>query len=65
MYTYLVDYAITTGHFGAMVHRSRKFVSIIGDSETEALSALKRQLNGLWKSYGDDADVIILDMKKV
>ncbi len=65
MHTYLVDYAITAGRFGAMVHMSSKFVSLISGSETEALSALKRQLNGCWKRFGDDADVIILDMKKV
>lgn len=46
MHTYLVDYAITAGRFGAMVHMSSKFVSLISGSETEALSALKRQLNG-------------------
>jgi hypothetical protein len=65
MHTYSVDYAFTAGRFNAMVHRSSRLVSLISGSETEALSALKRQLNGCWKRFGDDADVIILDMKKV
>lgn len=46
MHTYSVDYAFTAGRFNAMVHRSSRLVSLISGSETEALSALKRQLNG-------------------
>lgn len=58
MHTYIVDYAFISS-LGASVFTGSKFVQMLTGSETEALVRLKQSLNGSWKMYGKDTEVIV------
>lgn len=63
MRMYLVQYAFI-GQLGTTVHQSAMLIDMLTGNETEALARVKQKLNGSWKRYGPDTEVIILSIKK-
>jgi hypothetical protein len=60
---YRVEYGFMAGRVCALVHTSAALIHLHSASETEALAGVRQLVGDLPKSYGVDAQIVILKLE--